>query len=88
MKYRKLPVVIDAVQWTGDNDEEVLAFSSACTVRHHTDCKEIEIRTLEDGHDDRAVHVASLNDFIIRGVHGEYYACKPDIFWKTYEVYR
>ena len=29
---------------------------------------------------------ASVGDFIIRGVAGEYYACKPDIFWATYEI--
>ena len=43
------------------------------------------IETLEDGKDKRAKHVASIGDYIIKGVKGEFYPCKPDIFEMTYE---
>lgn len=75
-KYRKKPVTIVAVQYTGDNLQEVMNF-----VRHNAyiDYRGLIIRTLE------GEHVASINDFIIKGIHGEFYPCKPDIFIKTYE---
>ena len=44
-----------------------------------------DIITLEDGDDGRAKHVATEGDWIIKGVQGEFYACKPDIFQSTYE---
>lgn len=50
-----------------------------------TDYAEWEIHTLEDGKDGRAKHVASPGDWIIKGVKGELYFCKPDIFEMTYE---
>ena len=43
------------------------------------------IYTLEDGPDRRAKHFADIGDWIIRGVKGEYYPCKPDIFEATYD---
>jgi hypothetical protein len=88
-KYRKKPVVIDAVQWKGvgfsDEFPEwfVGAFISDLLV---PDGKELIIQTLEDGIGWRAKHVASLDDWIIRGIKGELYACKPDIFEATYEA--
>jgi hypothetical protein len=44
-----------------------------------------EVRTLEDGADGRAKHVADHGDYIMRGVAGELYAIKPDIYAATYE---
>lgn len=79
MKYRKKPVVIDAVQWTGGNAIEILEFAGAHIIGGIKDGEPFNIKTLE-GH-----HVASVGDFIIKGVHGEFYPCKPDIFSKTYE---
>lgn len=79
MKYRKKPVVIEAIQWNGNNTQEILDFCKG-------DCVEkakgayLYVRTLEGG------HIASAGDYIIRGVNGELYPCKPDIFEKTYEV--
>ena len=46
----------------------------------------LTIHTLEDGSDGRAEHVASVGDYIIKGVKGEFYPCKPDIFELTYEL--
>jgi len=77
-KYRKRPVEVEAVQWTGNNIREIESFCSGpLTFNHET--KSIIIHTLEGN------MTASDGDFIIRGVHGEYYPCKPDIFEKTYE---
>ena len=46
----------------------------------------MDIPTLEDGNDKRAKHVASIGDYIIKGVKGEFYPCKPNIFLLTYEA--
>jgi len=82
-KYRKKPVVILAVQWTGDNVVEVSKFVGVDLLVHEdfidNDIKNLEIKTLE------GTHTASKGDFIIKGVKGEFYPCKPDIFRQTYE---
>ena len=81
-RYRKRPVVIDAVRWTGDNQGEVAAILG-------DDLKGVSplgrsgeqllIRTLE------GTMTAERGDWIIRGIKGEAYPCKPDIFEATYE---
>ena len=100
MKYRKKPVVIDAIQLTSSNIKEVYEFVYGEKImlgsdieRDHWDDYEkivsldgMNISTLEDGSDGRAKHVASLGDYIIKGVKGEFYPCKPDIFEMTYEL--
>ena len=75
-KWRKKPVVIEAVQWTGKNIDEVMKFNGL-TVRGHAGT--ISIVTLEGTMD------AKVGDFIIKGISGEFYPCKPNIFKKTYE---
>lgn len=75
MKYRKKPVTIEAVRWTGDNRKEIHDF---CSDAYTVDCS-LYIKTLE------GVHIARAGDYIIKGVHGEFYPCKPDIFEETYE---
>jgi hypothetical protein len=75
MKYRKKPVVIDAVPWTGDRN--VMAFFCSDAEWHDG---EMYIRTKEG-----RMH-ATLGDWIIKGVQGEFYPCKPDIFNATYEL--
>lgn len=86
MRYKKKPVVIDAIQWTGDNLEEVFDFFGDYTnysyIAYAAGCahiNELVINTLEG---DMRV---SPGDYIIRGVKGEYYPCKEDIFLQTYE---
>jgi len=74
--YRKKPMVIQALQWKGDNEVEVLQFCSKCFI---VTGDSLKINTLE------GTMSASVGDYIIRGVEGEFYACKPDIFKKTYE---
>lgn len=77
-KYRKRPVIIDAIEWTGKNEKQVLDFMNW----QHADVEngELHIHTLEG-----RMH-ASIGDFVIRGVAGEFYACKPEIFHATYEL--
>jgi hypothetical protein len=79
-KFRKKPVVIDAVQFThpNKNDGEMLAHLEGC-IGWHATSDGIVIPTLEGD------HLASPGDWIIRGIKGEYYPCKPDIFDATYE---
>lgn len=78
MYYRKKPVVIQAVQWTGNNFDEVMDFLQRKNVSYDSKTGLI-IHTLEGD------HFANMGDFIIRGVKGEYYPCKPDIFAATYD---
>ena len=77
MYYRKKPVTIEAIVWNGDNIEEISSWTNGDAF---WDCDEgtLKIKTLE------GIMSASVNDYIIRGVNGEFYACKPDIFQKTY----
>ena len=86
-KYVKKPVVIEAVQWDGENLDEVMTFCNgdASYELMARGSSELVIATLEDG-ESIARHVASMGDFIIKGVAGEFYPCKPDIFDKTYEA--
>lgn len=87
MKYRKKPVVIEATQWTGENLDEVMKFCSG-DATYELMAKgnsELVIATLEDGAAAEARHVASRGDWIIKGVSGEFYPCKPDIFAMTYD---
>ncbi|MEE5136192.1 hypothetical protein V2J83_11830 [Pseudomonas alliivorans] len=93
MRFRKLPVVIDAVQWTGDNLREVITFTDGPP----------EVRSMHAGEKwedyERLVATdgfkictlegkmsAAVGDWIIKGVQGEFYACKPEIFAATYEL--
>lgn len=82
-KYRKKPVVIKAIQWLGDNWEEVTEELGLEVVGQDliglSDNTKLSIPTLE------GVMEASVGDYIIRGVQGEFYPCKPDIFETTYE---
>lgn len=87
-RFRKKPVVIEAVRWNGDNLREVIDF----TGRHESAdawtweffeevvrTNGLKIFTLEGS------HMATVGDYIIKGVKGECYPCKPDIFAMTYE---
>ena len=75
--FRKKPMTITAIDWTGDNFDAVKKFAGDNVSLENG---ELVIKTLEDGADGKAKHVASIGDFIIRGVEGEYYFCKPYIF--------
>lgn len=76
-KFRKKPVVIEAIEWNGDNGEEICKFMGV--MFPFTSDGNLMIGTLE------GVMTAAKGDWIIKGVAGEFYPCKPDIFEQTYE---
>ena len=79
MKFRKKPVVIDAVQFrTGEIPHELDEPIMAGIITHAEDGT-LSIKTLE------GTHTARSGDWIIQGIAGEYYPCKPEIFAATYE---
>lgn len=78
MKYRKKPVVIEAVQFDGENHDVIADFCAPQPVRVSGGYALI-IPTLEGD------MIANRGDWIIKGVKGEFYPCKPDIFAATYE---
>jgi hypothetical protein len=77
MKYRKKPAVVEAVLWNGDNYKEVIDFAE--NKIWFDALGNIWIATLEGD------MIAKKGDYIIKGVQGEFYPCKPDIFAETYE---
>jgi hypothetical protein len=77
MKYRKKPVVIEALVFNGENYKECEAFIGKDNVDNTLSYP--NIKTLE------GVMRVSVGDYIIRGVQGECYPCKPDIFKATYD---
>jgi len=81
-KYRKKPVVIEAVQFDGSERSivEILALQSDKTKVLREDAGDLMIPTLE------GLMRASIGDYVIRGVQGELYPCKPDIFEQTYDL--
>ena len=79
MKFRKKPVVIEAVQWIGTNVKEMFDFADWVVSVSDRE-KTIEIKTLE------GIMTASIGDWIIKGIQGEFYSCKSDIFEETYEL--
>lgn len=78
-KYVKKPVEIEAVQWDGNNTDDILAFCEDCFSYEKDYVRILVINTLE------GTMKASPMDYIIKGVKGEFYACKPDVFVLTYE---
>lgn len=79
VRYTKRPVTIDALQYTGDNCADVHAFLGYEHDTENCATRMIEIETLE------GTMTASQGDWIIKGVKGEFYPCKPEIFELTYE---
>lgn len=76
MKFRKKPVVIEATQWFENGDHPAVeAFFPHDPERVNYGW----VKTLEGG------HIVTPGDWIITGVQGEHYPCKPDIFEMTYE---
>ena len=82
-KYRKKSVVIEAMEFTNETKDQVYNFvtcnksASFCGGTSHPTLK---IQTLE------GVMTANVGDWIIKGVQGEFYPIKPDIFEETYEL--
>lgn len=89
-KYRKKPVVVEAVRWTGSNLEEIRNFVGSDLIEEYVEFFDIK-RTLNKMLVDIAIDTleetmrVDYGDYIIKGVQGEFYPCKPDIFEQTYE---
>ena len=91
-RYRKKPIEIEAIQYTGDNGQEIANFMhvSVPELRTHVDAV---LRTDGDYRKYNHIYIntpegtmtANCGDWIIKGVKGEFYPCKPDIFDATYE---
>lgn len=85
--YRKKPVVVEAFKWTGDQTQiedplwivEALKNRTAYFARYGGEIKMV-LKTLEGD------VTASYGDYIIKGIKGEIYPCKPDIFEATYDA--
>lgn len=88
MKFRKKPVVIEATNWDGTYNAmlEIKAMfpeMKTLSTEYHDGRNEVyrwKIETLEGG------HYVSKGDWVIKGVKGEFYPCKPDIFVMTYDL--
>lgn len=85
MRYTKKPVTIEAIQWTGTNKDEIIDFCGEACVFNTEKISKVKtknkllIRTLE------GIMEASIGDYIIKGIKGEFYPCKEDIFELTYD---
>jgi len=86
-KYRKKPIIIEAEQWFKKGDHEQVRPYFWPISDQHLQCPECDkplpqhgqVKTLE------GYHIVCPGDWIIRGIAGEYYACKPTIFTQTYD---
>lgn len=87
MKFRKKPVVIEAIQFLPNSDSVQAILSLAAL-----GSREVTTFVSPEGHYDMYIDTlegkmqARIGDWVIRGVSGELYPCKPDIFMKTYEA--
>lgn len=89
LRFRKRPVEIQAIRWTGDNIEQVLVFMAPDQPVYVNDLSHMNFTNADDlvGIETlEGLMVADKGDWIIRGVKGELYPCKPDIFETTYEA--
>lgn len=76
-RYKTKPCEIEAIQWTGKNIIELLDWGQGQILWNDVD--DLFIDTLEGR------MKADINDYIIKGLRGEFYPCKPDVFEKKYE---
>lgn len=89
-KYKKKPIVVEAIRWTGSNLEEIRNFVGSDLIEEYVELCDIK-RTLKKMLVDIAIDTlegtmkVDYGDYIIKDVNNELYPCKPDIFLKTYE---
>ena len=79
MKYKKKPLIIEAVQFDGTDESVDWLLPQLISGEIGRATNKLYIQTPE------GVMTANVGDYIIKGVNGEFYPCKPDIFEKTYE---
>ena len=78
--YRKNSVMIEAIHFTGDNLDEIVEFTNGGARKREFDGRVIYfIDTLEES------VILSIGDYVIKGVDGEFYTCRADVFEETYE---
>jgi len=75
--YVKKPIPVQAIKWTGENIDEIVSFCPVC-YKKGSDDDTLLVSTLE------GVMTANLGDYIIKGIKGEFYPCKQDIFEESY----
>lgn len=80
MKYRKKPVVIEAIQLTEDTIEEILNFTSNKARIDIIGCDMVLVIP-----NSKREHIADFDDYIIKNAKGEFCVCDPDTFEQTYE---
>jgi hypothetical protein len=81
-KYIKLSVVVEVIQWTGENSLEIQKFCFQSFINNSIDGKKkLTIPTIEGSMS------AEIGDYIIKGVKGEFSICKPDDFEESYNTY-
>lgn len=93
MRYRKKPVVVEAYQYKGEYLDILLGSNVPKWIEDAFHSDVLELTNLEYDGEPKELYVntlegkmlVSIDDFIIQGVNGELYPCKPDIFEKTYE---
>lgn len=92
MQYRKKPVVIEAIRWNGANEQEIRTFVGNPNLKVSRPPSQFEYNEdLQDSMINILIPTlegemrADRNDYIIKGIKGEFYPCKPDIFEMTYE---
>lgn len=90
-KYRKKPVVVEAIQWTGSNLEEIRNFVGNDLIENYIKHFDIERTLIKQTLSGIAINtlegtmIVNYGDYIIKGVNNEFYPCKPDIFKQIYE---
>jgi hypothetical protein len=80
-RYRKRPVEVEAIQWTGKNTDEVAAFLGADLLGQERSMDGPLIVRTQNG-----PVTVTRGEWLIRGVQGEHYPCRPDVFEATYEI--
>lgn len=80
MRFRKLPIVVEAMHFDGNNYPEIRRWMYGDLVSKAPDLWTFEIKTLD------GVMQVSAGDWVIKGVKGEFYPCKSDIFEKSYKA--
>ena len=80
-RFRKKPIMIDAIQYDGSNGSSLYSWSSGRVIQSPVlegqPC--VQVQTME------GMMTGAVGDWIIRGIMGEFYPCKPDIFAATYD---
>lgn len=80
MRFRKKPVVIEAMQFTNDNKKHLFRWLTSDYYENDLDGRPVLVILTLEGN-----MIAQIGDWIIKGVNGEFYPCKPHIFEQTYE---